>query len=173
MDKPAVYKALEELDQAIAATVSLSAELSPPQLHSNGLPAAIMWLATWMKDKHRLTVDVTADPRASLDQKELRTLAFESVRELLFDVVKHAQVPHATVNLALTPNDEVSISIADEGVGFDPSIVFGGTAPRVPWGLFTIRERVELLGGSLDVASAPGRGTRFSLLFPRRAPQAS
>jgi signal transduction histidine kinase len=162
-----------ELDQAIAASCSLSAELFPPQLHSDGLSAAVIWLATWMKDKYGLTVDVTVDPRASLDQKDLRTLAFESVRELLFDVVKHAHVTRATIDLALAPNDEVWINIADEGVGFDPAVVFGAAAPRVGWGLFSIRERAELIGGSLDVASAPGRGTRFRLVFPRRVPQAS
>jgi signal transduction histidine kinase len=93
---------------------------------------------------------------------------FESVRELLFNVVKHARVARATANLALTADDRIQVTIADEGIGFDPAAVF--SRQPVGWGLFGIRERLSLLGGSLAIESAAGRGARFTLELPRADP---
>jgi PAS domain S-box-containing protein len=167
IDRTALAKARSEIEQAIAAARSLSVELFPPQLHDGSLSVAIRWLATWMGERYGLTVDVTADPRATLDEKDLRILAFESVRELLFDVVKHARVDRAAVDLSLTAQDHMQISVVDAGIGFDPATVLDPTARPIGWGLFSIRERAELLGGRLDVQSAPGHGTRFALVIPR------
>jgi CheY-like chemotaxis protein len=98
----------------------------------------------------------------------VRTLLFESVRELLFNAVKHAQVDRVTLDLVIDADNAVCITVADEGVGFDPEkLVERARASRVGWGLFSIRERLTLLGGRLDIESAPGRGTRFRLIVPR------
>lgn len=160
----------DDLEAAVAAARSLSVELFPPTLHQDGLPAALNWLATWMEEKYGLSVDVTADPHATLDQKDLRTLAFESVRELLFNVVKHAEVKHAVVSLRCRSDEELEITVSDEGVGFEPSVVLTAHDHPPGWGLFSLRERVDLLGGRLDLQSAPGRGTRFTIVIPRAKP---
>jgi PAS domain S-box-containing protein len=162
--------AKQHLDEAIAAARSLSFELSPPVLHQSNLPVALTWLANWTRQKYGLDVQVTVDPRADSTRKDVRTLLFESVRELLFNVVKHAQVDRVALDLALD-GDRLCITVADEGVGFDPAALDRRSKDSVvAWGLFSIRERVTLLGGRLEIDSAPGRGTKFRLVAPLGAP---
>jgi signal transduction histidine kinase len=157
-----------DLKEAVAASRSLAVELSPPALHESGLPAAVSWLSGWMTEKYGLIVDLTADPDAAPARKDIRTLVFESVRELLFNVVKHAKVERVTVDLALTTDDAIRITVTDTGVGFDPAAkVSQANSYQAGLGLFSIRERLALLGGRLEVESAPGQGTRFTLTAPR------
>src|SRR4029077_14354375 len=88
------------LDEAIAAARSLSLELFPPALHGTGLPAALTWLAERTRSQYGLAVHVAADARANSDRKDVRTLLYESVRELLFNAVKHARVDRVTIDLS-------------------------------------------------------------------------
>jgi CheY-like chemotaxis protein len=163
-----LVQAKNHLDEAIAAARSLSVELFPPVLQTSGLPTALGWLADWSRSKYGLEVQVSADPRADSDRKEVRTLLFGAVRELLFNVVKHAQVNRVAVDLALGPHDTLCITVADEGLGFDPmQLDERARVGQVGWGLFSIRERLTVLGGQFDIESAPGRGTKFRLLAPR------
>ena len=163
-----LVQARNHLDEAIAAARSLSVELAPPVLQTSGLPIALGWLADWSRSKYGLEVKVSADPRANSDRRDVRTLLFGSVRELLFNVVKHAHVDRVTVDLALGPNDTLWITVTDEGLGFDPmELDERAKVNQVGWGLFSIRERLTLLGGRFDIESAPGRGARFRLIAPR------
>ena len=167
-----IVQAKSQLDEAMAAARSLSFELFPPVLESSGLPAALRWLADWTLNKYGLKVQVFADPLANSPRKDVRTLLFESVRELLFNAVKHAHVDRVTVELAREPGDMLSITVTDRGVGFDPAgLVDRAKAGRVGWGLFSIRERLTLLGGRFDIESAPGEGTGFRLTAPQGAAQ--
>lgn len=160
--------ARSDIDDAIAAARSLSVELFPPALHERGLPAALEWLGGWMRQKYGLSVRLVVDPAASPDRKDIRILLFESVRELLFNVVKHGKCAHAEVQLAAGPDDTLVITVSDQGAGFDPERVFAqGDHHPEGFGLFSIRERVALLGGRLDVESAPSDGARFRLVAPR------
>jgi CheY-like chemotaxis protein len=162
-----LVQAKGQLDEAIAAARSLSVELSPPLLHSAGLPTALTWLADWNRRKYGLEVHVSADPLADSTRKDVRTLLFESVRELLFNVVKHAHVDQAAVDLALDANGMISITVEDKGIGFDPAgLGEWAKVGHVGWGLFSIRERLALLGGRFDIESVPGHGTTFHLIAP-------
>ncbi len=164
---PLLGRAKRELDEAIDAARTLSVELSPPLLQSAGLPTALTWLADWTRRKYGLDVHISADPLADSTRKDVRALLFESVRELLFNVVKHAEVNHVTVDVALQAADMLRITVADQGIGFDPEgLIERAKAGNVGWGLFSIRERVTLLGGRFEIESAPGRGTRFRLIAP-------
>jgi PAS domain S-box-containing protein len=163
-----LLQARAHLDEAISAARSLSFELFPPALHRSGLPAAFAWLADWTRQQYGLDVQVSADHLADSDRKDVRTLLFESVRELLFNAVKHAHVDRVTLDLARTSDDMLSITVADEGIGFDPAtLVDRAKAGHVGWGLFSIRERLTLLGGRLELDSTPGRGTTFRVIAPR------
>jgi CheY-like chemotaxis protein/anti-sigma regulatory factor (Ser/Thr protein kinase) len=115
---------------------------------------------------------VSADPLANSDRKDVRTLLFESARELLFNAVKHAQVDRVTLDLSLDRDNALCITVADQGIGFDPgALAERGKAGKAGWGLFSIRERLTLLGGRFDIESAPGQGTRFRLVAPQGQPQ--
>jgi PAS domain S-box-containing protein len=162
--------AKNQLDEAIGAARSLSVELYPPVLQHADLSAALKWLADWTRSKYGLDVRVTADKRATSSRKDVRTLLFESVRELLFNAVKHARVDRVALDLTLE-GEALCITVSDEGIGFDPgNLAERSKSSQVGWGLFSIRERLTQLGGRFEIDSAPGRGTRFRLLAPRAVP---
>ncbi len=167
---PVLSDAKRHLDDAIAAARSLSRELFPPVLHRFGLPAALGWLANWTRDKYKLEVQIVADPLADSARSDLRTLLYESARELLFNAVKHAQTDSVSLELTLDAGDQLCVTVTDQGVGFEPASLDDlWKTGQVGWGLFSIRERLTLLGGRFDVESAPGRGTRVRLVAPRGA----
>jgi PAS domain S-box-containing protein len=167
-------EAKHQIEEAIAAARSLNFELFPPVLQQSGLPAALKWLANWTHTKYKIDVHVTADPRADSGRKDVRTLLYESVRELLFNAVKHAQAERVTLELALDANDQLCITVSDQGVGFEPAAVdHRSNAGQVGWGLFSIRERLTLLGGRFEIDSAPGTGTRVRLVAPRGDPHSA
>ena len=156
---------LDLLDEALETTRSLTVELSPPVLQEKGLPAALDWLAQHVADTHnlRLQLDVADDLRVPTE--DLRTLLFRSVRELVFNVVKHAGVDTAT--LRAHPTDEgCMMEVVDEGHGFDPTQVEAANDPEGHFGLFSVRERLDLVGGHLTIDSAPGSGTRARIDVP-------
>jgi len=162
-------EARRSLDEAMAAARSLSVELYPPALQSSGLAAALTWLAGQTSEKYGLTVKVSADPRANSTRKDIRTLLFESVRELLVNAGKHARVDQVAIDLALDAEEALCITVTDKGVGFDATALDRAKTAPVGWGLFSIRERLTLLGGRFEIESVPGQGTVFRLIAPRGA----
>lgn len=154
------------LKRSIDASRSLTVELSPPILYDAGLAAALHWLSRSMAENHNLRVTVIAQPEAEPESDNIRALLFQSVRELLFNVVKHARATTAEVSL-IKCDSEVEVLVSDEGAGFDPALIthqeHGGG-----FGLFSIRERVELLGGSLKIETGSGTGTKVSVKVPIR-----
>ncbi len=165
---PAAREAAEAvgaiLDEAIQCSRTLTGELSPPVLHEEGLGPALQWLAAWMHNKHDLRVDIEADAEAEPGSEDTRVLMFQSARELLFNAVKHAGVDTARVRLGRRDN-HVELIVSDKGAGFDPA---AEPAPGQSggFGLLSIRERLNLLGGRLDIDSAPGRGSTFVMRAP-------
>ncbi len=144
------------VQDAIDITRSLSVDLAPPVLEGGGLEEGLAWLVGQMETLHSLKVNIQAVPLDPSPSVETITLLVQLVRELLFNVVKHAGIKEATIVVAQEDTD-VRIDVIDHGRGFDPSEASHG------YGLDSVRERVDLLSGSLDVASQPGGGTRSTL----------
>jgi signal transduction histidine kinase len=166
---PLMDEARAEVDEAMAAARTLSVELAPPDVIAARLVPAANWLAGWMRTKYGLIVRVAADPDVDVTAKDVRTLLFQSLREILFNVVKHAGVSYADVKLAAGAGDTLVITVADRGVGFDPALLDDPQLDRdnAGFGILSIRERLTLLGGRLEVEAAPGRGAEFRLIAPR------
>jgi PAS domain S-box-containing protein len=159
------------INEAINASRSLTVELSPPILHEAGLAAGLEWLARWEEEKHGLHVTLRLDEEAHTDREDVRVLVFQSVRELLFNAVKHAGVSTAHVELAVHDQNRLRVTVRDSGKGFDVEAVMNaGVGVRGGFGLFSIRERLALLGGRLKVESAPGEGAAFHIIAPMYVP---
>jgi signal transduction histidine kinase len=165
--RPLVEQVDQLLVECIQASRSLTMELSPPVLYDAGLIPALEWLARQMREKHALDVEFESDPRAGEVAEETAVLLFSAIRELLFNVVKHAGVHRARVCVGVTDCDQVRIVVCDQGSGFDPAGLHGDGVGSGGFGLFSIRERLELLGGKLVVEATPGKGSRVEILAPR------
>jgi signal transduction histidine kinase/ActR/RegA family two-component response regulator len=160
------------LSDAITVSRSLAAELSPPILQDSGLLASLEWLSRWMSDKHGLKVEMQMQQMdAPLLTEDVKTLLFESVRELLFNAVKHAKTRSVRIDLAHENGRHLRVEVVDNGIGFDVAAVHEGNNPG-GFGLFSIRERISLIGGRLEMDSSPGKGARFTLIAPLSAPAA-
>jgi PAS domain S-box-containing protein len=145
----------------------LSHELSPTVLHEHGLAAGLRWLGRWMYEKHGLVVRVDANVSAESLEHDVKVLLFQSVRELLFNVIKHAGVKRAGVRMSVGADGQLDILVSDRGRGIDPTQAREGRIASMGFGLFGIRERLAFVGGKMEVESKPGGGgARFRLVVP-------
>jgi CheY-like chemotaxis protein len=163
--KQSASEVAELIDDAIETSRSLTADLSPPILHQGGLFAALEWLARWMHDKHGLDVELLASEPMESPPEELGIFLFQAVRELLFNVIKHAGRKTARVQVTRV-NNSIRVTVMDEGAGFDPAQLRAAGGSVGGFGLFSISERLGLLGGEIILDSSPGRGSRIILTAP-------
>jgi len=152
------------LEKAGEYTRSLMAKLNPPVLDELGLPSALTWLAKQMP-LHGLLVEVRLFQEQVALPDDQSVLLFQSVRELLINVAKHAGTDRATVSLRVDPDQQLSIEVQDQGRGFDP-VALEARSENGRFGLFSVRERMQAMGGRLDVTSRPGEGTTVTMILP-------
>ena len=151
------------LHQSLDYTRSLVSELTPVALYERGLGAALQWLGDQMRRQEILNVEVSLDV-ADLQLPEAdAVLLFQSVRELLFNVLKHGQTDRAAVSMTYAQN-VLSLTVSDQGCGFNIEKLRNDRSDR--FGLLSIRERMMDLGGGFDLQSEPGKGTVASLHLP-------
>jgi PAS domain S-box-containing protein len=169
-------KLLDEADDVLTQSLNytrfLVAELSPQVLYQFGLPAALRWLGGQMKT-HGLKVAVHCEVDQVSLTEETAVILYQSVRELLFNVVKHAGTDEAAIAL-LCDGDEVTVTVSDEGSGFNPTAVNEPDRHHQPgrFGLFNVQERIEAVGGHFDLDSSPEAGTTVALTVPSQPPEA-
>lgn len=149
------------LKEALKYTRTLIAELSPTILYDAGLPAAAQFLATQMQ-RHGLKVHVTQMENPPRLPDEVAIILYESLRELLINVHRHAGADTAQVTLD-RHGDQFSVTVRDQGVGFDPAAGREDAAAAGKYGLFSVRERLEAIGGRFDLRAAPGEGACATL----------
>lgn len=155
-------QATKILSDAQALTRSLASELIPPSLASEDFADTLRWLADRKRQIHQLDVAVEVEGACEVPDDDVRSLLYHTLRELLFNVVKHAGTGQATVR-AHRDGRSVVVVVEDDGDGFDGN----ATEPSDGGlGLFSVRERIEMAGGRLDVDSAPGRGTCVTITVP-------
>lgn len=164
--RDAADKITDLIIQAIDTSRSLTAELSPPFLKQNRLSAALKWLASWMKEKQGLGIDLQIAPNSDPKQEDITVLLFQSIRELLFNVVKHSGIKSSRLEMARDDENRLWVSVIDQGVGFEPDTIWDLARHGKGSGLLGVRERLALFGGSLEVESSPGNGATFSLVVP-------
>jgi signal transduction histidine kinase len=149
------------LAEAIEKSRSLSHELSPAVLYQSDLCETLRWLAHQIQVKHGLVVHVHGCREVHLESDPLKAFLYKALQELLFNVVKHARVGEAAIR-GRRFGRYVSLSVSDRGRGFDPH----EPKDTAGFGLFSIRERVELVGGRMKIVSAKGRGSKFIITVP-------
>jgi signal transduction histidine kinase len=156
----------EVLERSVKLTRSLSVELAPPVLYEHGLAAALEWLAAETRKNYNVEVIVEADSLANPKTADVRIFLFRAVRELLLNSVKHAGGSAVHITMQHRRPDNVRITIADDGPGFDPNSLENKRTDSQTVGLLNIRERVSNFGGEFHINSGPKRGTRITLSLP-------
>ncbi len=151
------------LSEAINITRNLSINLSPAVLQGEGLAEAVSWLASQMEEQYGLQVEVDAENDLAPMEEHMRVLLFQSIRELLFNVVKHSGVLEATVRLT-QENGSGRIVVSDPGRGFDAETVLPN--PQLAHGLLIIKDRLGLMSCDMQIHSQPGEGTRVEIEVP-------
>ena len=167
-DQPRMIPIVEELkdlvDHAVTYVRTLMSDLRPTLLgDEDDVLAAMQWVIEKMS-RYGLHVEVDDDGKTKRLDEEALVLAYHSVHEFLFNVLKHARTRKAKVTLRNVA-DDLEITVIDDGQGFDM------TAKHVPtgqggFGLFSIKERIALLGGRCEIVSDRGKGTRATLVVP-------
>ncbi len=153
------------VDQAIKYTRSLMSDLSPPILYELGFEAAVEWLTENIYKQHGISCTFKSDKHSKPLDDAVRVVLFQAVRELLVNIAKHGKVSNAYV-FVKKKNNNIQIDVRDDGVGFDTSKIGFYGDDTGGFGLFNIGERLDYLGGQLNIKSKPGKGTQVTLTAP-------
>ncbi|HEX6861633.1 MAG TPA: PAS domain-containing sensor histidine kinase, partial [Thermoanaerobaculia bacterium] len=155
---------LDELEALIRQTDltarSLGSELSPPILQELGLEPAVRWLVGNIGERYGLAIEMQDDGCPKPADEATRVILFRSIRELLINAAKHARPRRVLVRLE-REQDRLTAAVEDDGIGMEPR-----TPALRGAGLLSIRERLSHVGGSMDIESAPGRGTKIRMSAP-------
>ena len=163
----------QNINEAIQVGRTLTYELCPPSIDYLGLEAAMDWLVQWHREKFGLKVEIIIEADFEIEDKDLRVTIVRAAHELIFNVFKHSKADLAIVSLDRTPGGEVRLTVSDKGSGFAPDLVRSKEGMAGGFGMFSLRELVESLGGRFHVLSAPGKGSRITLIIPTTHDSAS
>jgi signal transduction histidine kinase len=156
------------LNKTIESVRELTFDLSSPTLYKFGLEAALEEL---LDDKFRSQKDLAYafsddhQPKPLTD--DVKVLLFQSVREILINAIKHAKAHRIGLDMRREDNS-IAIRVTDDGMGFDVDEVSSSPARHRGFGLFNIKERLDHIGGTLEISSQRGEGSRFVLVAPLR-----
>ncbi len=158
---------IDLINKSIGQTRSLMSDLSPSVLYELGLTEAMEWLGEHIQDQHGLRVIVKNDPKIRNIDKDLQVLLFRSTREMLLNAVKHARAKEAYIILQKLPG-RISVTVKDNGTGFDMNGIDHHSTKTAGFGLLSIRERLNHIGGIFELESRPGEGTCIRLIVPEQ-----
>jgi len=162
-------EALDEIcnniDQVIQDTRTLTFDLSSPILNELGFEAAISeWLDVQIREQHGIETEFVDDEQQKPLDDDIRALLFRNVRELLVNVIKHADAHKVKVSVSRV-NEHIQIDVEDDGKGFDPVKVMSTGIEDTKFGLFSIRQRLEQLGGYIEFESEK-HGSKITMTAP-------
>ncbi len=165
----AMAETLEEMTvEALEGVRRLALELRPPALDDLGLSAALGELAQRFAEQLDVPVDYRSRGLRGRLPSEVELVLYRVAQEALTNVAKHANARHVSLDLDRSP-DDVTISIRDDGRGFDPAVVAASDGRGLGLGIFGMEERVALVGGRFKIWSRPGNGTEIFAFIPLTA----
>lgn len=151
----------EALDESIQLTRTLTISMSPPVLRELGLRPSLEWLAADMGKQYGLAITLAGDTSVRMFAGEIQAFAFETVRELLLNVHKHAGVKNAEIRIRNIGKKRISLTVCDKGRGMPDNY-----ERSEHFGLFAIRERAETMGIAFTITSRPNAGTCARMILP-------
>ena len=163
-----VNTACGAIGEAIEKADSLTFALSNPVLRELGFVAALQkYLDEEIQQKHGLAYDFEGDEQSGVLPDDIKNCLFRVSRELLTNIVKHARARTIRVSVRRS-RGRVRLSIQDDGVGFQDAKAGSKISATSGFGLFSVREQLEHLGGRFEIESGSGRGTTATAVVPLR-----
>jgi PAS domain S-box-containing protein len=161
--QPNLDESIALLQRAGEQVRSLALELRPSMLENAGLDATLRWLA----QQHEQRTGVPTEVTGSLGDVDaaFATACFRVVQQALTNVVQHARARHVWIDL-IDDQSVLHVSVRDDGAGFDVPAVLQRSAASGHLGLLGMKERMQIVGGSLWVDSQPGKGTLVAVTLP-------
>ncbi|NTV50655.1 MAG: PAS domain S-box protein [Geobacteraceae bacterium] len=158
-------EAAELVQTSIHDIRTLTFRMRPPVLDTAGIETSLEWLCASVREDYNLQVSFSSDcqPKPLLSQEASYSL-YQAVRELLLNVVKHAKTEKARLTME-TDHNSIVVTVVDNGIGINrPDSVLKQV--NSGYGLYNVRLRVQQMGGSFSVESAPGNGTSATIILP-------
>lgn len=153
--------------QALAEVREISHGLRPSAIEQVGLTHAIQWMIDQVSQTTDTRFSAELDNVDHLLTPDMEINLFRIAQEAINNVLKHAGASQVIITLK-REDDQIALSVLDDGKGFDPDEHRNGNGSRPAFGLTGLKERADLLGGTISIQSAPGKGARLSLAVPLR-----
>lgn len=154
------------IDTGISECRGLMADLTPPLLYELGLGPALRDFADKQEKLHGIAIKIDEDDQPKPLGEARKGLLFQAARELVTNAIKHAE-PHEVRVRLFRDGADVCLHVIDKGRGFEPEKAgLFVVSDSGGFGLFNIRERLQGLGGTLEINSAPGKGTTAAIRIP-------
>lgn len=152
----------------IKETKRISANLRPTTLDDLGLMATIQW---YLRQFKKMYGNIHVDYRTEITEGDvpetMKIIIYRIVQEGLSNAAKHSEAGSVSLQMVFADGKRsISLSIRDEGRGFDVKEILSGNDPLSGYGLTAMRERCEIFGGSFHIDSQPGLGTKINAIFP-------
>ncbi len=161
-------QSLAMIDVLLQKVRTLSVDLRPAVLDDLGLVAALEWYVTRQAELIGFIVHLSTEPLEPRPTPLIETVCFRVVQEALTNVARHAHAQHVWIELRRCDDDVVSLVVRDDGTGFHVGSSQERAIQGKSLGLLGMRERIALVGGSLELNSGPGRGTEIRVRIPLR-----
>jgi two-component system sensor histidine kinase UhpB len=168
---PEMRPEVEELQRMTAAALEhlrrIAMELRPAILDDLGLVEALRWQAEEFQKQTGVPITLRVQGRIERLPRQVELVLYRVAQEALTNIARHARATRVEVTLNCS-TEHLELFIADDGVGFDPEAVRRSRARSL--GLIGMAERLALIGGTLEIDSAPGKGTRIRARVPAGGP---
>ncbi|HSD62847.1 MAG TPA: PAS domain S-box protein [Ignavibacteriaceae bacterium] len=152
------------VEKTISIVRNLSHELRPSIIDDLGLAVALKWYTDRFSQRTGIKVDVKTINIDKFLPAEDSIMLFRVCQEALTNITKHSGADHVSINLSLKKN-EISLSIEDNGKGFDIKKALRNSAKGESMGILSMQERVELLSGKLKIISSEKAGTKIKVKY--------
>jgi signal transduction histidine kinase len=160
-----IERAIDMCHRALNETRSLARMLRPKILDDLGLQAALSWLARTISESSGVSIEIECEAQYPDPQGEIATLCFRLVQESLNNVVKHAKASNVLIKISVK-GKFLSLLVVDDGIGCNPEDAIAKDSAGSSTGIGSMRERVALFGGQLNLISSPGDGTQIRASIP-------
>ncbi len=164
---PYIEESISLIDKSIEQIRDISLNLRPSLLDNLGLKSALRWYIEKQKEKSGIDIEYILDFEGESFSSDHSIVIFRIIQESLTNIIRHSKAKRVLLNIKEN-DEELVINIIDDGIGIDVEGVWQEVKEGRALGILGIKERVELLQGSLEIESEKGKGTKIKVILPLR-----